>query len=77
MTELWTYLTGPDGGVMALCFGAGCVATYGFCQRTMMRESKLRISELKGEIVVLRDQIVALQAELRDEIRVRADRVAP
>ena len=72
MTELWGYLTGPNGGIMALCFGAGCVATYGFCTRTMLRESKMRISELKGEILVLREQIGQLQSELRDEIRQRA-----
>ena len=71
MGDIWGYLTGPHGGVMALCFGAGCVATYGFCTRTMLRESKLRIAELQGEIVTLRDQVGSLQVELRDEIRER------
>ncbi|WP_308915973.1 hypothetical protein [Jannaschia sp. LMIT008] len=72
-SEIWAQLLGPNGGAMAVCFAAGCIATYGFCQKTMLRESKLRIGELKGEITTLREQIKQLETEFRVEIRARVE----
>ena len=73
MAEFLATLTGAHGGTMAIAFATGCVATYGFCQRTMLSDAQMRIGELKGEIMTLRDQIVELDRELRNEIRIRAD----
>lgn len=63
--------TGELGGALALAFGSGCAAGYGFAVRTMVKESRARISELKSEIMALREELKqereARLAELKGE----------
>lgn len=42
-------LTGPQGGLFALAFGAGATGGYGFAIRTMYKIAANRITELKVE----------------------------
>jgi hypothetical protein len=44
-------LTGPLGGVLALAFGLGCAAGYGFCVKTILKMSTSRIEALEKDRV--------------------------
>jgi hypothetical protein len=42
-------LMGPLGGALAIAFGAGCVAGYGFAIQTAYRAVKARLDKVEGD----------------------------
>lgn len=46
---VYSLLTGPFGGVLAVAFGMGAAAGYGFSARTVLKMSRDRIEEIKAE----------------------------
>lgn len=40
---------GPDGGLIATSFGAGCVACWGFIQMVLIGPLKRQLADLKAE----------------------------
>lgn len=40
---------GPEGGQLAMSFGAGCVACWGFIQLALIGPLKAQLAELKEE----------------------------
>lgn len=62
--------TGAAGGSLALAFGAGCAAGYGFAIRTAYRAVKQRLDKVeqdqKEERATCRMEIMALQTRQRE-----------
>lgn len=56
---------GASGGQLAIAFGTGCAACWGFIQMAMVGPLKGRVSELKDEI-----------GELKEDCRQRDERSA-
>lgn len=54
---------GAHGGQLALAFGSGCVAGYGFCMRTIYKLLEARSEKEHQECL---DRIVKLEEEKQD-----------
>ena len=54
-------LAGADGGSLALAFGAGCTAAWGFMQRILIGPLKQQLADLKTEC---RERDAAAQARI-------------
>jgi len=64
--DLSSQLTGPLGGALALAFGAGCTAGWGFAHVFIIAEAKKRISKLESQVESLQGEVKNI---LRDQIR--------
>lgn len=54
-------LLGPHGGSMALSFGFGAAAGYGFAIKSVLKTANERIEELKHELERANERIQALE----------------
>ena len=64
-----SWLTGANGGLMAMAFGAGAAAGYGFAARTLLRAAQERIAEFR---IVLRDQRSDFESQIATERNARS-----
>ena len=66
---------GPVGGQLALAFGAGCIAGYGFCMRTIYKllqtssdtrheDCMKRITDLEADKEELKQRLVIVEDRL-------------
>lgn len=62
-----TQFLGAHGGQLALAFGSGCVAGYGFCMRTIY---KLLEQHSEKELQACTDRIKKLEED-KDELKTR------
>lgn len=65
-----TWLTGSNGGIMAMAFAAGCAGGYGFAARTILKAAQERIGEFK---LTLQQQRLDFEKKLEDEREQRRD----
>lgn len=55
-------LIGPVGGAVAIGFGAGCAATFGFMERVVY---KARVDGMKREIDMLNEKVAVLEEKAK------------
>lgn len=47
--DIWSLISGPAGGLMAIAYGFGCASGYGFAIRTAYRAIKERLDRVERE----------------------------
>lgn len=62
MPDIVGLIAGPVGGMVAMGFGAGFIAGYGFAQKTIIIEAKSRIT-------LLEERLEEVQREVKDLLR--------
>lgn len=70
-TSLVELILGPLGGGVAIGFGAGAAAGYGFAMRIC---TSMKLPQLEGKIEDLSDLLEKVREELKDE-RARVRRI--
>lgn len=58
MTEFFKYMTGENGGIMAVCFMGGIAIGYSFAQKTVIAEAKRRILKLEARVEELTNKLL-------------------
>ncbi|WP_147127826.1 hypothetical protein [Shimia ponticola] len=58
MDHIIDHLSGPNGGVNALCFIAGFAGAYSYAMRTIVAEARKRIDRLETKVDELQRELL-------------------
>jgi hypothetical protein len=69
LVSLGASLLGPNGGALALAFGAGCASTYAFLLTTTMKSLVTQVNEWKGKSDEVNDRCDRLCLQKDERIK--------
>lgn len=68
MSAIMEFLSADGGVKMAGGFATGCVMTWGFCQRTIIKTSKSRIDELQRTVNELKEEVKKERSMMQERL---------